>query len=138
MSTVSESNRRYRGHNPATFPIWCNGGVGVVGFEPTQAKPPDLQSGAPLQLRRTPIYLPGIVSPFGCRRRFDASLFSISTYTIPIPASSLLDDHLPKQVSRPRTYISGSWSYWDSNPEPSPCKGDALPVRAIAPESSVY
>ncbi len=29
--------------------------VGVVGFEPTQSKTPDLQSGPALQLRRTPL-----------------------------------------------------------------------------------
>jgi hypothetical protein len=30
--------------------------VGVVGFEPTQLKAPDLQSGPALLLRRTPLY----------------------------------------------------------------------------------
>ena len=32
-----------------------NSSVGVVGFEPTQAKPKDLPSFVPLQLYRTPI-----------------------------------------------------------------------------------
>jgi|GEM_PF-1637409 hypothetical protein len=30
--------------------------VGVVGFEPTQLKAPDLQSGPALPLRRTPLF----------------------------------------------------------------------------------
>lgn len=80
--------------------------------------------------------------------RFDLPVQTVNLRLSRVPAERIQRESNPHlRFIRPTCFLytmelllyqAATWTHGDSNPKPSPCKGDALPIGAMGPRESQF